>query len=179
MLRERSLLAGTAIAAIAAGLVLTSSLPATGAGNTPKCFGKAATIVKGDGANEVDGTDGNDVIVTKGGGDNVEGLDGNDRICTGPGADGATGGLGNDMLSGGGTADSLDGDTGLDLPGDGKDVLKGGVGADRLEGNGNDDDIFGDAGNDLMDGQGGTDFCDGGRHADSASNCEEGPDANG
>ncbi len=83
------------------------------------------------------------------------------------------------MLSGGGTADSLDGDTGLDLPGDGKDVLKGGVGADRLEGNGNDDDIFGDDGNDLMDGQGGTDFCDGGRHADSASNCEEGPDANG
>lgn len=156
---------------------LVVAFSATGAGNKPKCFGKEATKVGNNGPNTIEGTDGNDVIVSLGGADNVDGGEGNDRICTGVGADGAAGGPGDDKLNGGAKADSLDGDTGLDgQPGDGEDLLKGGDKADRLEGQGADDRILGGDGEDLLDGESGpADFCDGGPKSDSINNCEEGP----
>ena len=92
--------AAAVVAAVAVAFPSTSS---TAGG--PKCKGKQATIVRGDGDNDVTGTNGNDVIVTQGGNDVVFGRGGKDRICTGSGEDAAAGGGGKDLLSGGGAVD--------------------------------------------------------------------------
>ncbi len=100
----------------------------------PECFGRTATIVKGDGDNTIVGTSGKDVIVAGGGDDEIEGGDGNDRICAGKGEDTADGEGDGDKVSGGKGDDTVsvfdgfggelvDGDQGTDTcnfdPGDG------------------------------------------------------------
>src|SRR5687767_376374 len=94
---------------LTAGAAALTLMPAQ-AGGGPKCDGKPATIVRGDGDNDIVGTNGNDVIVAGGGDDDVEGGLGNDRIC------------------GNGDNDNLDGDSGDDtlLSGGGRDFADGG-----------------------------------------------------
>src|SRR5687768_9439468 len=92
------------------GLFPTTSSPA----GVPKCKGKPATIVRGNADNEVTGTNGNDVIVTRGGNDVVFGRGGNDRICTGSDEDAADGGDGKDKLSGGSAVDQCIGGRSFD-----------------------------------------------------------------
>lgn len=62
------------------------SSEATG-GAAARCFGEPATIVKGDGDNEITGTSGPDVIVSGGGEDFVLGGTGEDLVCGGKGDD--------------------------------------------------------------------------------------------
>src|SRR5436190_21732002 len=67
--------------------------------STPTCFGKPATKVGTDGNDFIDGTSGDDVIVSLGGSDTVSGGGGNDLICSGSGSDSVKGNAGNDRIS--------------------------------------------------------------------------------
>ena len=69
------------------------------------CQGRKATIVGGNGRDQLMGTRRADVIVGRGGGDYIAGLGGNDRVC---------GGRGNDVLEGGRGRDRLTGQSGQD-----------------------------------------------------------------
>jgi len=92
---------------------------------------------------DIDGGDGNDIVL---------GADGNDRIAGGNGDDVLSGGPGVDILFGGPGADTIHGDAGVDH-------LNGGLGDDTLFGGAGADSILwapGD-GNDEFDGQDGTD----------------------
>jgi RTX calcium-binding nonapeptide repeat (4 copies) len=142
---------GVALVIGALGLLVTVAAPA-GAAAKPRCFGKKATIVRGDTGQEIAGTEGNDVIVAGGGSDSVYGLGGNDRICGGFGSDDLQGDEGTDRVSGEGGDDSF---------------VNGGGGNDRVFGGpGNDGMVWGDQGNDTVVGGGGGDFMDGLEGAD-------------
>ena len=90
---------------------------------TPTCSGEVATIfipsAKGS-ASAVEGTSGDDVIVTGAGADAVEGKGGRDLICTRGGADTVRAGRGDDQMRGGPGADRLAGRKGLDRANGGK-----------------------------------------------------------
>jgi len=76
-----------------------------------KCFGVNATSTGSPKVDDdIDGTNGDDVIVTWGGNDSVRGHGGNDLICLGSGNDKATGGAGSDRILGGAGDDELVGD---------------------------------------------------------------------
>jgi Tol biopolymer transport system component len=137
-----------------------SSLPAVTvpASAAPTCFGKKATIVgtnrdplKSD---ELNGTGGNDVIVSLAGSDVINGRAGDDLICGGGGDDLIKAGAGNDKVKGGGLADTIYGGGGHDrLWGGGRsDALNGGPGNDRLFGGPGYESLMGGPGDDLMDG---------------------------
>ena len=142
----------------------------------PSCFGQAATIDHS-GNNSgvvVNGTSGNDVIVTGNGNDTVDGKGGNDVICTQDGNDFIQGSTGNDEVFGGDGNDTVKGSAGNDTVvggtendnvdgGDGTDNLRGQDGDDILNGgNGNDDLVVGGVGSDLFAGNAGTgDVCAG------------------
>lgn len=98
-------------------------------------------------ANNLTGTDLNDILNGLGGNDTISGLDGVDRLNGGDGNDSIFGGNGDDILSGGDGADTLHG--GLH-----DDTIFGGAGIDRL---------FGDIGNNLLDGGAEGDEIDGSR----------------
>jgi Ca2+-binding RTX toxin-like protein len=89
---------------------------------TPQCHGSAATIVGTAGADEINGTSGNDVIVARGSADDVEGRGGRDLICGGGGNDELEGDAGNDFLNGGTGNDELEGGPGGDVCVDGEDL---------------------------------------------------------
>ncbi|MDR4492303.1 MAG: calcium-binding protein [Candidatus Nitrosocosmicus sp.] len=96
--------------------------------NAPECFGVKATIWMG--GDDVQGTEGDDVIV---GGDNddiIDGLGGDDKICGGKGNDTINGGSGLDEISGEEGNDTLYGDSGFDY-------LDGGSGTDDYGNGGN------------------------------------------
>ena len=121
---------------MAAALV---AIPA-GAGSV-QCAGQPATMVGGEGNNEIDGTPERDVIHALGGNDEVDGHGGNDVICGGAGRD------------------SLSGDAG-------EDEVRGGRGDDEIDGNGGVDRLRGGRGTDDIDGGAGEDQCSGGEHVE-------------
>jgi Ca2+-binding RTX toxin-like protein len=141
---------------------LASSGQASEAATT--CFGRPATIVGTNSADELRGTGGDDVIVALSGRDSIRALGGDDRICSGSGNDWAVnGGQGDDRISGGDGKDSLFG-------GRGNDLLKGEGGRDWLDGYADDDvllggpeddiSLYGGAGKDLVRGGPGDDLID-------------------
>ena len=131
---------------------------------------------------QIEGTDGDDVLVgtplddfidAKGGDDIVYGREsddinyggeGNDRLIGGDGNDIIFGGNGNDVLSGGNGNDTLFGEAGNDIlyGDDGNDILFGGSGDDLLYGGNGDDRLVGDTGNDSLYGGDGADHLEGG-----------------
>ena len=151
-----------------------------GAGPPPPsgdlCFGQPATIT---GNGVVNGTEGDDVIITGNGNDIVDGKGGNDRICTRGGDDHARGGAGNDRLNSGNGNDNTGGQSGNDIVqstggnddvqgGDGMDHVTGGEGNDTLNGGNDVDAVEGEGGNDLLAGNAGSpDYCDGGAGTDA------------
>lgn len=161
----------------------------------PHCNGRPATILGTNGADVIEGTPGDDVIVAYGGDDVVNGGGGFDVICSGSGNDTVDGGDGNDEIWSGSGDDLIDGGAGDDFVragtgndeirgGDGKDTLRGGPGEDTLQGgdeanlligaSGNDtltggyweDSIFGGSGDDTIDGLGSFDWIWGGSGID-------------
>jgi uncharacterized repeat protein (TIGR01451 family) len=103
------------------------------------------TITGTNKADDLVGTDGDDVICAGNGKDHVDAGAGNDIVVGGNGKDHLIGGEGNDSLLGRNGKDELVGDAGLD-------VLAGGNGKDLLDG---DDDAAGD----TLDGGKGKDTC--------------------
>jgi Ca2+-binding RTX toxin-like protein len=105
-------------AAAVLGMALTQApLGNAGAAPTPTCRGEVATIFVPGTANSataVNGTSGDDVIVTGKGDDRVEGKGGRDIICTRAGNDIIRGGPGDDRMGGGPGVDRLSGKRGLD-----------------------------------------------------------------
>lgn len=123
---------------------------------TPLGACTGATILGTPGANNLNGTNGPDIIAGLGGNDTINGLNNNDIICGGEGRDTINGGNGIDQLFGDPGNDTLSGNNG-------NDTLDGGPGSDTLSGNNGDD---------TLDGGGDTDSCNGGRGDDTAPNCE-------
>jgi Ca2+-binding RTX toxin-like protein len=148
----------TLVAALIAGLTLTTSAPAASS-----CLGKKATIVSG--AAKIVGGKAPDVIVVLGGGKHtVKGMGGNDKICGGPGEDTIAGEKGVDSIEGGGGVDTITGGKGPDRlgGGSGDDYLNGEQGSDGIDGGAGTDTVLGDKGNDDLGGGSGDDKLDGG-----------------
>ena len=138
------------------GVALVAMLAATPAtAGVRTCDGRPATIQRGDGDNNITGTNGNDVIVAGGGDDDIEPSPGRDRICGEGGNDIADAGSGSDPLVSGGP---------------GRDLMHGGPGNDEVVGGDGGDGgtaqfrgapipagLFGDAGDDLVAGGPGDD----------------------
>lgn len=114
--------------------------------------------------NDINGTEGNDILVGTAGEDNMQGGAGRDRLNGGDGDDIVAGGADNDYVYGDGGNDTLYGGDGNDaLVGhSGEDTIYGEDGNDGVFGGGNDDQIFGGAGNDTLYGDGANDLIDGG-----------------
>jgi Ca2+-binding RTX toxin-like protein len=108
------------------------------------------------GANVIFGGSGNDTIGGGAGNDTLHGEDGNDFLFGHDGHDTLNGGLGSDTLNGGAGDDVMDG-------GEGNDGLFGGGGQDRLSGGDGDDRIYGDGGHDIIRGGAGNDLLAGGQ----------------
>ena len=110
------------------------------------------------------GTDGGDMLTSRGVATHVFGHDGADLILGAQGADTLWGGAGADTLSGGAEDDDLSGEEGDDLlrGNNGADSLFGGAGNDDLRGGRDADDLFGKAGDDTLNGQDGQDYMVGG-----------------
>jgi Ca2+-binding RTX toxin-like protein len=138
------------------------------------CFGAPATIVGTERDDQINGTPGNDVIVTLGGADSVVAGAGDDRICTGDGADGVLAQAGNDSIDGGTDPDGVfyftaTGPVNVNLEtgvatGDGRDTL---VGIENVTASDLDDTIVGNAEINVLFGEGGHDRIDGGAHSDA------------
>ncbi len=144
------------------------------------CNGLVPTITGTTRDDELEGTDGRDVILAGPGADVVFGFDGNDVICGGPGNDVIRGGEGDDILFGNEAADTLFGDAGNDdlrggywkdhlLGGAGDDTLRGGRGTDRLQGGSGDDTVLGGDGMDTVEGNAGRDTANGQQGRDSVA----------
>src|SRR6478736_4478518 len=90
-----------AIGAVASVLVLAGlvvALSADAGHHGPKCAGQDATIVRGDGAQTITGTNHKDVIVAGDGPDAVNAGGGNDVVCGGKGGDDLHGDDGSDKV---------------------------------------------------------------------------------
>lgn len=126
-------------------------------------------LLGGEGEDDLEGTDRNDLILGFEGDDELEGKDGDDCLVGGPGEDKIKGKDGNDVIDGGSGDDQrLDGDRGDDLifGGAGEDELEGDRGNDELHGGDNDDELDGGRGRDVLFGEGGDDEMDGGSDDD-------------
>ncbi|WP_083101238.1 calcium-binding protein [Pseudophaeobacter leonis] len=85
------------------------------------------------GADQIAGTNEDDIITGIGGADDINGAGGNDDIDGGAAADIIVGGDGDDTIDGGAAADNVDGEEGSDVfaaPDAGTDTIDGGVDAD-------------------------------------------------
>jgi Ca2+-binding RTX toxin-like protein len=135
------------------------------------CFGEPATIT---GNGTVNGTNGDDVIITGNRADTVDGKGGNDRICTHGGDDHVRGGTGNDRINSGNGNDDTGGQAGNDIVQStgGNDDVQGGDGMDRVQGGEGNDTLNGGNGSDSVEGQGGNDLLAG--NADAPDNCDGG-----
>lgn len=104
----------------------------------------------------IQGTDGDDHIVSGGGDDTVWGGDGNDRIEAGYGVDSISGGAGDDIITSAGTdigaISVLKGESGNDVivDGTGMSLIFGGDGQDYLVSGYDDGEIRGGQGNDFI-----------------------------
>ena len=112
---------------------------------------------------EIDGTDGNDLILGKTGNNVIQAGAGNDVIMEDGGNDIIDGGEGDDVIYSGADNDVVLGGSGGDVvfAGLGNDLAIGGDGNDALFGEGGNDVIFGGAGNDLIYGDVGNDVLSG------------------
>lgn len=102
---------------------------------------------------DIDGTNGADVLSGGSGDDIINGQGGNDTIYGNAGDDTIDGGAGNDYISAGDGNNSVDGGAGDDtlLGGGNDDVINGGDGNDSISGGGAGNDTFdGGAGDDRM-----------------------------
>ena len=94
-------------------------------------------------ANEIRGTDADDLITGTSGDDEIKTFDGDDIVIAGAGDDVVYTGLGEDRLEGGAGDDYL-------VSNEGNDILLGGAGSDRLFGCEDDDILDGGAGQDFL-----------------------------
>ncbi|WP_243375654.1 peroxidase family protein [Microvirga solisilvae] len=112
----------------------------------------------------IQGTQGNDTIISGGGDDSVWGRDGNDSIEAGYGVDKVHGGKGDDIITNNGTdigeVDMLHGEEGNDVihGGSGLALVFGNEGQDFLIAGPDGKEMFGGTGNDFMLGGDGGDF---------------------
>lgn len=115
------------------------------------------------------GTDGDDVLVTKGGADVIDGLAGNDTLISGGGPDVIHGGEGDDFIVGLGGPDKLYGEEGNDeiVGHGGSDIIDGGPGDDIIYAGGAPDTVLGGTGDDFINAEGGPDFVSGGEGNDT------------
>ena len=120
------------------------------------------------GNNIVNAMAGDDVVMEDGGNDVIDGGGGNDTIYSGAdndlvmagaGDDVVFGGLGDDMILGGDGHDALLAEGGNDVVfgGAGNDLVSGGWGNDVLSGDAGDDQVYGESGNDALFGGAGND----------------------
>ncbi|MHB0985580.1 MAG: Ig-like domain-containing protein [Sulfuricella sp.] len=120
------------------------------------------------GNNIINAGAGDDVVMEDGGNDFIDGGDGNDTIyagadtdlvIAGAGDDVVFAGLANDMLLGGDGHDALFGEGGNDVifGGKGNDLVSGDSGNDVLSGDAGDDQVYGGSGNDALFGGAGND----------------------
>ncbi len=112
------------VAVAAAGPSATARI---GDNEQPSCKGQAATLVGSQSADELRGTNGDDVIVARAGQDEVRSRGGEDLVCSGPERDDVYGGTGADRLLGGSARDLL-------IGGGDDDVMRGGPAIDDLYG---------------------------------------------
>lgn len=139
------------------GPTATAGLP------TPGFIGEPFTPPPPPPVDEIDGTNGNDVLAGTGANDIINGLNGNDEMTGGAGDDDLSGGKGADVINGGVGDDIIDGGRQSDIlsGGAGEDEILGDAGNDEINGNGGNDDLFGGSGNDAMFGGAGDDVMNG------------------
>jgi len=135
------------------------AIPAVSGATTTTKSGVQHTAARTVQRSTVQGTDGNDTIITKRRAQKVLALAGDDYIRLGSGNDLAYGAAGNDWLHGNDGRDRVFGGPGNDHPqgGTGNDYVSGGGGDDELDGDAGNDRIFGGAGNDQITGDEGDD----------------------
>lgn len=146
-------------AGVGAATLVMAITPATGAAETPRCLGRAATITGGSG-DVIRGTPGDDVITAYGDEYDVLAGGGNDLVCADSAYDVVQGGPGDDHLRGrvsgglyGGRGDDQIDGTGRSKGGSGDDrVTGGGVwgGPDQIVPKHGDDEVHGGGGSDSV-----------------------------
>jgi Ca2+-binding RTX toxin-like protein len=135
--------------------VVTGVAIATGDGDDTITIGNGtgtAYVLAGGGRDQINGSDGDDLLVGGGGKDTINAGDGNDTVFGLGANDIIYGEAGRDVLRGGDGNDYVDG-------GAQRDIMSGGDGTDTLFGQGGNDSIFaaGDGAADLVRGGLGTD----------------------
>ena len=108
---------------------------------------------------EIDGGEGNDILVSGAGDDTIDGGAGNDLIVTGAGDDTIDGGAGIDTIIGGAGDDTVYGGADADFIATeaGDDTIYGGADDDFLVAGAGDDTLYGGAGDDRLWGDSGSD----------------------
>jgi Ca2+-binding RTX toxin-like protein len=127
--------------------------------------GRKMAIINGTpGADELRGTNRDDLIRGFGGIDEIDGRDGDDEISGGSRGDDIVAGDGDDLVLGNRGNDDIAGDSGNDSVdgGDGNDEIDGDNGRDTLFGGRGNDDLAGNNGGDALDGGRGNDLLEGG-----------------
>ncbi len=136
-------------------------------GPAPTCGGVTATLVGGVSGDAINGTAGNDVVVSGGGNDTINTGDGDDRVCSEAGLDEINAGNGDDFVLAGPDADTVrgqaDDDTLVGNAGGGDtndvgDTISGGTGDDFLDGWVGNDVLAGGPGDDQLRGEAGVDL---------------------
>jgi len=150
-------------------------------GSSQPIGGGGSSIVGIEGANRLNGTPGNDIILTFGASDVIAGGGGNDLIITGGGNDTVGGGDGNDTILSGSGNDVVAGGTGDDVifGGKGNDLVDGGDGNDLISGDRGNDTVLGGSGSDTVFGGQGSDIVSGGDGNDSLFGGKENDTVNG
>ena len=136
--------------AAAATVIASVAVPAVSGATNTTTAGVQANTSRTVHRSTVQGTAGNDTIITKRRAQRVLALAGDDYVRLGSSNDVAYGDDGNDWLHGNDGKDAVYGGPGNDHP-------QGGGGNDRVSGGGGDDELDGDAGDDLIFGGGGND----------------------
>ncbi|EPA06857.1 calcium-binding protein, partial [Candidatus Nitrosarchaeum limnium] len=116
----------------------------------------------------IDGTPGNDNLQGTNGDDLIRGFAGDDKINGKKGNDCIYGGSGDDKINGGSGNDTIFGEEGNDKinGNNGDDYISGGDGNDKINGNNGIDTLYGDAGKDTIHGGNDNDYINGGTELD-------------
>lgn len=129
------------------------------------------------GNDSINGTNGNDLIITFEGNDNVNSGNGRDCVILGDGVDRANTGNGQDIVLGEAGIDTINSGNDADIvfagddndrvdAGVGNDTVHGDAGNDSLNGGAGNDSVMGDLGDDQLDGSSGNDSLIGGEGQD-------------